>query len=234
MPITPRRFSSSEREASFVSTPRGLKEPVRWKSSPFRWTGAPVRSPRVAEEKTGVRCRRPAIASRARTTSSRESSAAMERLGRFTRKRAQDGLWLRLVEAAKVADARHEQHCGSRQSAPARRNPERRRDADPVGHGAGEYVPEWQERKGAHPVVGARTRERLLRDVLLEGRLPHGPEEGRRDRRRGHPQSEQDDGGYGEENGQAAAEHRPLGLPAESENAAHQRGNAESGGDHPP
>ena len=34
--ITPRRFSSSVSDASFVSTPRGLNEPVRWSSSALR------------------------------------------------------------------------------------------------------------------------------------------------------------------------------------------------------
>ena len=36
IPITPRVFSSGESAASLFSTPRGLKDPVRWKSSALR------------------------------------------------------------------------------------------------------------------------------------------------------------------------------------------------------
>ena len=63
---TPRFFSSSVSEASFASIPRGLNEPVRWKSSAFRWTRAPVSSDSVREPNVGVRCSLPAIVSRAR------------------------------------------------------------------------------------------------------------------------------------------------------------------------
>ncbi len=35
-PMTPRAFSSGVSDASFVSTPRGLNEPVRWRSSALR------------------------------------------------------------------------------------------------------------------------------------------------------------------------------------------------------
>jgi hypothetical protein len=69
MEITPRAFSSTEREASFASIPLGLKEPVFWKSSAFRYARPPNAIPRVPEERRGVRCRRPAIALRAASTS---------------------------------------------------------------------------------------------------------------------------------------------------------------------
>ena len=36
--ITPRAFSSSVSVASLFSTPRGLNEPVRWRSSALKWT----------------------------------------------------------------------------------------------------------------------------------------------------------------------------------------------------
>ena len=68
---TPRAFSSALSDASLFSTPRGLNEPVFWNSSAFRNARAPMRSPSVADVKTGVRCRRPAIVSRAASTSSR-------------------------------------------------------------------------------------------------------------------------------------------------------------------
>src|SRR5918992_9276 len=76
MEMTPRRFSSSLSRASLVSTPRGLNEPVRWKSSAFRKTRPPVSRESVADVKTGVRWRRPAIVSRAARTSSSESRDA--------------------------------------------------------------------------------------------------------------------------------------------------------------
>ena len=67
IPITPRAFSSGVSEASLVSTPRGLNEPVRWKSSAFRCTSRARQLARAsADVNVGVRCRRPAIASRAR------------------------------------------------------------------------------------------------------------------------------------------------------------------------
>ena len=69
MPITPRSRSSGVSAARFVSTPRGLNEPVRWNSSALSETRAPVRSESVAEENVGVRCSRPPIASRAASTS---------------------------------------------------------------------------------------------------------------------------------------------------------------------
>src|SRR6266542_697297 len=72
METTPRRLSSSESDSILFRMPRGLNDPVRWKSSAFRKTRAPVRSDSVAELKTGVRCSRPAVVSRARRTSSRE------------------------------------------------------------------------------------------------------------------------------------------------------------------
>jgi hypothetical protein len=74
--ITPASFSAGVSDASLLSTPRGLNEPVRWKSSAFRTTSAPVRRESVAEVKVGVRCSRPPIASRAATTSASESGNA--------------------------------------------------------------------------------------------------------------------------------------------------------------
>src|SRR4029453_16900344 len=125
------------RDESFVRTPRGLNEPVRWKSSAFRWTGAPTFRDSVADENIGVRCRRPAIASRAARTSSRESSAAMERFrglaGELRERLAR--LWLRRIDAAEVADVRDEQHRDRRDDDEASRDPERLRDADPARHG---------------------------------------------------------------------------------------------------
>src|SRR5215212_6448596 len=66
--ITPLSRSTAVSDASFVSTPRGLNEPVFWNSSAFSETPGPS----VWELKTGVRCSRPAIASRAACTSSGE------------------------------------------------------------------------------------------------------------------------------------------------------------------
>src|ERR687886_2031083 len=68
--MTPRRFSSSERVESLFRTPRGLNEPVRCSSSALKDTSAPTRSESVRELSSGVRCKRPAIRSRARSTSS--------------------------------------------------------------------------------------------------------------------------------------------------------------------
>src|SRR5262245_42131352 len=68
---TPAAFASSSSDASLFSTPRGLNEPVFWKSSAFRWTCAPVRSESVRDPNVGVRISRPPIVSRARRTSSR-------------------------------------------------------------------------------------------------------------------------------------------------------------------
>ena len=68
----PRAFSSSESDASFFSTPRGLNEPVFWKSSALRNTFGPS----VLEESIGVRWRRPRISSRARSMSSRSTAIA--------------------------------------------------------------------------------------------------------------------------------------------------------------
>src|ERR671937_669268 len=75
--ITPRRFSSSESVASLFRTPRGLNEPVRWKSSALKATSTPARSERVREPSIGVRCSRPAIRPRAASTSSSETSGGM-------------------------------------------------------------------------------------------------------------------------------------------------------------
>src|SRR5438477_5756647 len=77
MEITPRRFSSSESVESLLSTPRGLNEPVRWRSSALKDTSAPTRSESVRELSIGVRCTRPAIRSRARSTSSSERRSAV-------------------------------------------------------------------------------------------------------------------------------------------------------------
>jgi hypothetical protein len=80
--MTPRRFSSSESVESLFRTPRGLKEPVRWKSSALKDTSAPTRSESVRELSSGVRCSRPAIRSRARETSSSESRSAAVAIAR--------------------------------------------------------------------------------------------------------------------------------------------------------
>ena len=63
--MTPRAFSSSLSVASLLRTPRGLNEPVRWRSSALKWTVAPTRSESVRELSIGVRCRRPAMRFRA-------------------------------------------------------------------------------------------------------------------------------------------------------------------------
>src|SRR5262249_22812324 len=68
--ITPRRLCSSVSVDSLFSAPRGLKEPVRWKSSHLS------RAPRVREESIGVRTRWRSTAARARTTSSRSITLA--------------------------------------------------------------------------------------------------------------------------------------------------------------
>ena len=53
-------------DASLLSTPRALKEPVRWNSSAFRW----ILGDRLDAVNIGVRCRTPAITPAARRTSS--------------------------------------------------------------------------------------------------------------------------------------------------------------------
>jgi hypothetical protein len=63
--ITPRAFSSSVSVASLFRTPRGLNEPVRWKSSALKRASPPVCFESVAERRSGVRCRRPSMRSRA-------------------------------------------------------------------------------------------------------------------------------------------------------------------------
>src|SRR3954468_8510638 len=75
MEMTPRCFSSSVSVASLFSTPRGLNEPVRWSSSALKRMSAPTWSESVAELSSGVRCRRPPMRSRARSTSLSEISA---------------------------------------------------------------------------------------------------------------------------------------------------------------
>src|SRR5919199_712357 len=79
--MTPRRFSWAESVESLFRTPRGLNEPVRWRSSALKDTSAPARSERVRELSSGVRCRRPAMRSRAASTSSsdRRSAAVVTR-----------------------------------------------------------------------------------------------------------------------------------------------------------
>ena len=47
----------SGRLASANTAPRGLNEPVRWKSSALRYAVAPIRSPRVRLVSIGVRWR---------------------------------------------------------------------------------------------------------------------------------------------------------------------------------
>src|SRR5438876_32737 len=111
--------------------------------------------PSVAEEKTGVRCNRPAIASRAARTSSRESSAAMERLGRLAGELCEHLLGLGLVEPPEVADAGDEEHRQCRDNGPGDRDPQRRRDADHARDRAREHEPQREERERAHPVPGA-------------------------------------------------------------------------------
>ena len=66
----PCAFSSDESDASFASMPRGLNEPVRWKSSALRCASAPIRADSARDEKSGVRWSRPPTASRAARTSS--------------------------------------------------------------------------------------------------------------------------------------------------------------------
>src|SRR5918994_680081 len=69
--MMPRAFSSGVSDASFVSTPRGLNEPVRCSSSAFRnASGASVR-----QERSGVRWSLPRITSAARSTSARSTIA---------------------------------------------------------------------------------------------------------------------------------------------------------------
>src|SRR5215211_6599273 len=77
MAMTPRSRSPAVIEASFVKTPRGLNEPVFWNSSALRKTPGPS----VSDVNTGVRCRRPAIASRAACTSSGEITLGPRVLG---------------------------------------------------------------------------------------------------------------------------------------------------------
>ena len=69
--MMPRAFSSGVKDASFVSTPRGLNEPVRCSSSAFR----NVSGPSVRHERSGVRWRRPRITAAACSTSARSTIA---------------------------------------------------------------------------------------------------------------------------------------------------------------
>src|SRR5215211_5071853 len=48
--ITPAARSSPVSDASLLSTPRGLNEPVRWNNSALRNTRAPISRDRVADE----------------------------------------------------------------------------------------------------------------------------------------------------------------------------------------
>ena len=73
--ITPRAFSSGESDASLLKTPRGLNEPVRWKSSALRKTSAPVSPDSVRELNVGVRWTRSPMTARAARTSSRENGS---------------------------------------------------------------------------------------------------------------------------------------------------------------
>ena len=125
-----------------------------------------------------MRCSRPAIASRAREdVVARELSHANASSGSPVRAGSALRRWLGLVEPAEVADAGHEQHGQRGDDEVADRDPERRRDPDRIRHRAGEDQPEREERERAHPVPGAHAGEGLLRDVLLERRLPDGAEE---------------------------------------------------------
>src|SRR5256885_17272852 len=74
--MTPRRFSSSESVESLFRPPRGLTEPVRCRSSALKDTSAPTFSERVRELSSGVRCTRPAMRSRARSTWSNDRRSA--------------------------------------------------------------------------------------------------------------------------------------------------------------
>ena len=52
--MTPRCFSSSERNVNLFRGPRILYEPVRWKSSAFSRTSNPVASLSIREVRSGV------------------------------------------------------------------------------------------------------------------------------------------------------------------------------------
>ena len=57
----PRPRCSGAMLRALLNAPRTLNDPVFWKSSSFRKTGAPSRAPRVALESRGVLATRPAI-----------------------------------------------------------------------------------------------------------------------------------------------------------------------------
>src|SRR5215207_707037 len=79
---SPRSRSSSGRVRSRLRAPRALKEPVFWTASSLTRTWAPVRSSRVAEVRTGVRCTRPAIRAAAdRTAAGFTSAPSVQPLG---------------------------------------------------------------------------------------------------------------------------------------------------------
>src|SRR5690348_10816627 len=77
MVMTPRAFSSSLSELSLLSAPRGLNDPVFWKSSALKCSRAPMRSPSAVEVIVGVRCSVPAITPRAAAISSSPTRCAV-------------------------------------------------------------------------------------------------------------------------------------------------------------
>src|SRR5581483_9022321 len=243
---TPRAFSSSPSERSFASTPRGLNEPVFWKSSALRKARTPRRPPSAADEKVGVRCSRPAIASRAARTSARVgSSATMHDAGagdtdhKLALGGGPDGLSRGLVLPPPARPyGRYEQDERSRDAHPAGRHEERRTDADRIRHGPGEREPGRQEGERAHPVVRADAREPVGRDLALQGRLPHGHEEAHGDAGRELgggdgdarlPEREQEWRRRREEDEQRASRHRSRRSPAERERPAAEAPDGEGG-----
>jgi hypothetical protein len=147
------------------------------------------------------------------------------------------------VEPAQVSHARDEQNGAGREDEVGDSDPERRRDADRLRDRAREHEAEREEGERAHPVPGTDARERLLRHVLLQGRLPDRAEEAepaaaerlrRRDRWSRGTESEQREGGRDRQDEDAADEHRPRRLPTEGEQPARERAEAPAGRDQAP
>ena len=137
--MTPRAFSSVVSEASFVNTPRGLNEPVFWKSSAFR----NMSGPSEPHAKVGVRRRCPRIRSAARSMSSRltiESPTVRSYSGTFGARRRMRNVRFRLaalLAASLAVTPPRPQACRRRNRSTARSSGRAARPvASPLARGA--------------------------------------------------------------------------------------------------
>src|SRR5690348_5072827 len=104
--MTPRAFSSRLSELILLSAPRGLKEPVRWKSSHLR------RASMARLERSGVRWMRPSRIARARSTSSLFGSGSATLAHRFEQEDGGGGRRVKAVGSPAVHGDRDEHVCG--------------------------------------------------------------------------------------------------------------------------